>query len=140
MKNITRRLTLLLCSSVLLASVATPASALIRLDAQTRAQTGSATPLVMPTQPQFLPDVAATHLAPHGTTVFGLPINEGPVDRSLRALVAAGLIGTGIYGLTTGNINTPVSATLLGVAAIPTLTAATGYCPLYSLFGVAYTF
>lgn len=140
MKNITRRLTLLICSSVLLASVATPASALMTLDPQTRAHTWSVTPLLMPAQTQVLPELNRAHTAPHGTTVFGLPVNEGPIDRSLRALVAAGLIGTGIYGLTTGNINTPVSATLLGVAAIPTLTAATGYCPLYSLFGVEYTF
>jgi len=76
----------------------------------------------------------------HGTTIFGLPINEGPIDRSLRAVVALGLIGTGIYGLSSGNISEPVSYTLLGVSAVPVLTAATGYCPLYSLFGVEYTF
>jgi hypothetical protein len=138
MKNMTRRLRLLICGSVLttsLVSVASPASALMTLDADTRAQTWSARPLETALIPRILPELAA-----HGTTVFGLPVNEGPIDRSLRALVAAGLIGTGIYGLSTGNISTPVSATLLGVAAIPTLTAATGYCPLYSLFGVDYSF
>ncbi len=137
MKNTTRRLALLFCSSVLLTSFASPASALMTLDTQTRTQTLSVTPLVIPAMSavSVLPDVAT-----HGTTLFGLPVNEGPIDRSLRALVAAALIGTGIYGLSTGAINTPVSATLLGVAAIPTLTAATGYCPLYSLFGVDYSF
>lgn len=77
----------------------------------------------------------------HGTTLFGLPLNEGPIDRSLRAVVALGLIGTGVYGLMNPNtISAPISYTLLGVSAIPTLTAATGYCPLYQLFGLDYSF
>jgi hypothetical protein len=29
---------------------------------------------------------------------------------------------------------------LVGVSAIPFATAATGYCPIYQLFGVDYTF
>lgn len=74
------------------------------------------------------------------TTLFGLPLNMGPWDRSLRAVIAAGLIGTGIYGLSTGNIPPVTSGVLLGVAAIPTFTAATGYCPLYQLFGLTYSF
>lgn len=77
---------------------------------------------------------------PHGTTVFGLPVNEGPIDRTIRGIVAAGLIGTAIYGLTTKQISEPISYTLLGVSAIPTLTAATGFCPIYPLFGIDYTF
>lgn len=74
------------------------------------------------------------------TTLFGLPQNMGPIDRALRGLIAAGLIGTGVYGLTTGNIGKEVSWTLVGVSAIPVLTGATGYCPLYQLFGVDYSF
>jgi hypothetical protein len=74
------------------------------------------------------------------TTIFGLPQNMGPIDRSLRGVVAAGLIGTGIYGLTTGNISKEVSGVLLGVSVIPIATASTGYCPLYQLFGVKYSF
>jgi len=81
------------------------------------------------------------HHNDHGTTLFGLPVNEGPIDRSLRAVVAAGLIGTGIYGLMNPTvISEPVAYTLLGVSAIPTLTAATGYCPIYQLVGIDYTF
>ena len=77
----------------------------------------------------------------HGTTLFGLPVNEGPIDRSIRAVIAAGLIGTGIYGLMNPTaISPPVAYTLLGVSAIPTLTAATGYCPLYQLAGIDYSF
>ena len=95
---------------------------------------------IMASQNLSFPEFSMSPETPHDTTLFGLPVNEGPIDRSLRALIAAGLIGTGIYGLSTGQISTPVSATLLGVATVPTLTAATGYCPLYSLFGVNYTF
>jgi len=83
----------------------------------------------------------SAHHENHGTTIFGLPINEGPIDRSLRAVVAAGLIGTGIYGLMNPTvISEPVAYTLLGISAIPTLTAATGYCPIYQLIGIDYTF
>lgn len=96
-------------------------------------------PTLAPTGPllQF-PQAAA--LPGEETTLFGLPLNMGPWDRSLRAVIAAGLIGTGIYGLSTGNIPPVTSGVLLGVAAIPTFTAATGYCPLYQLFGLKYSF
>jgi len=76
----------------------------------------------------------------HGTTIFGLPLNMGPIDRILRGVIAAGLIGTGIYGLSSNAISAPISWTLIGVAAIPTATAASGYCPLYQLFGLDYSF
>ncbi|MBF2053766.1 MAG: DUF2892 domain-containing protein, partial [Candidatus Sericytochromatia bacterium] len=69
-----------------------------------------------------------------------MPLNMGPTDRILRSVIALGLIGTGIYGLSTQQINAPLSWTLIGVAAIPTATAATGFCPLYPLFGVEYSF
>lgn len=74
------------------------------------------------------------------TTIFGLPQNMGPIDRSIRGVIAAGLIGTGIYGLSTGNIGKEVSGVLLGVSVIPIATASTGYCPLYQLFGLKYSF
>ena len=137
-----RRLSQLFCSSLVLASLSVPVGArsaqaeAITLAPEVLASPFGSSPLVMP----VMPDLALDSASAHGTTLFGLPVNEGPIDRTLRAVVAAGLIGTGIYGLSTGSINTPVSATLLGVAAIPALTAATGYCPLYSLFGVEYTF
>lgn len=74
------------------------------------------------------------------TTIFGLPQNMGPIDRSLRAVVAAGLIGAGAYGLTTNAMSKELSYGLLGVSIIPIATAGSGYCPLYQLFGVDYTF
>lgn len=153
MKNMMRRFLPILCTSLMILPVATPAMAHAADSADTMAPTSSAiTENVIQLETSFvvaqladqplslaaLPVLADMH--EHGTTVFGLPVNEGPIDRTIRGVIAAGLIGAGAYGLSTGNINTPVSATLLGVSAIPLLTAATGYCPLYSLFGVDYTF
>lgn len=74
------------------------------------------------------------------TTIFGLPQNMGPIDRVLRGVIAAGLIGTGIYGLSTGNLNNTLSYSLIGLSAIPISTAASGYCPLYQVFSVDYSF
>jgi hypothetical protein len=79
--------------------------------------------------------------AGHGTTIFGLPKNIGPVDRVARAVIGAALLGAGVWGLSTdGNLSTTTSAILTGVSAIPLATAATGYCPLYQVVGVDYTF
>jgi len=91
------------------------------------------------TQPALL-SFSASAAPAHGTTIFGLPLNMGPIDRILRGVIAAGLIGTGIYGLSSNAISAPISWTLIGVATIPTATAATGYCPLYQLFGLEYSF
>lgn len=74
------------------------------------------------------------------TTIFGLPQNMGPIDRVLRGVIAAGLIGTGVYGLSTGNLNNALSYSLIGLSAIPIATAASGYCPLYQVFSVDYSF
>ena len=74
------------------------------------------------------------------TTIFGLPQNMGPIDRTLRGVVAAGLIGAGAYGLSTKAMSPELSYTLIGVSAIPIVTGASGYCPLYQLFGVDYSF
>ncbi|MEM4398041.1 MAG: DUF2892 domain-containing protein [Candidatus Woesearchaeota archaeon] len=74
------------------------------------------------------------------TTVFGLPQNMGPIDRTLRAIIATGLIGTGIYGLTSNNLNKELSIALMGISIIPIATASTGYCPLYQLVGIEYSF
>jgi len=88
---------------------------------------------------QASPDMSGA--APGGdTTLFGLPLNMGPIDRVLRGVIALGLIGTGIYGLSTNQLSAPLSWSLIGVAAIPTATAATGYCPLYQVFGLEYSF
>lgn len=82
----------------------------------------------------------ATTAPEQATTVFGLPLNMGPGDRIIRGVIAAGLIGAGSYGFATCNFPPALSGTLLGVSAIPIATAATGYCPLYSVFGIKYSF
>ena len=74
------------------------------------------------------------------TTIFGLPKNVGTGDRVLRTLVGVGLAGAGIYGLTGGDWSSTTSGVLLGVSAVPLATAATGYCPLYQLFGIERSF
>ncbi len=87
-----------------------------------------------------LSPLPAPEHATHGTTLFGLPKNEGPVDRIVRGVIAGTLIGLGSYGLASKNFSTVTSGVLLGVAAIPATTAAVGYCPLYQVAGVDYTF
>lgn len=96
-----------------------------------------------PVSPTFLlgatEEAAATVVKAKRTTIFGLPLNEGPVDRVLRGVVAATLVGIGSYRLYTNQGSATWSGVILGVSLIPILTAATGYCPLYHLFGVDYT-
>lgn len=53
--------------------------------------------------------------------------NVGPVDRTTRLIIAAGLIGLAFV--------TPY-AWLALVALVPLLTAIAGYCPLYSAVGM----
>ncbi len=48
--------------------------------------------------------------------------------------------GAGIYGLTSGELSDTTSGVLVGVSAVPFATAATGYCPLYQLFGIDRSF
>jgi Protein of unknown function (DUF2892) len=74
------------------------------------------------------------------TTIFGLPKNVGTGDRILRTVIGAGLAGAGIYGLTSGELSNTTSGVLLGVSAVPFATAATGYCPVYQLFGIDRSF
>jgi len=74
------------------------------------------------------------------TTVLGLPRNMGPWDRALRGALAATLAGIGTYRLANGSPNKGLSWALTGVAVIPAATAATGYCPLYQVFGIDYSF
>jgi hypothetical protein len=74
------------------------------------------------------------------TTVFGLPRNVGPVDRVLRTVIGLGLIGLGAYGLASDEFSPTASGVMLGVSAVPLLTAATAYCPLYQAFGVDESF
>ena len=78
--------------------------------------------------------------APRATTVFGLPKNMGPIDRTLRIALAAALVGVGAYRLSNDSPNKGLSYALMGVAAVPAATGATGYCPLYQLLGVENSF
>lgn len=73
-------------------------------------------------------------------TIFGLPRNVGPVDRVIRTVVGLGLVGLGAYGLASDELSTTTSVVLMGVSAVPLLTAATAYCPLYQAFGIDESF
>ncbi len=58
--------------------------------------------------------------------------NMATADRALRGVVAAGAVaGSGVLGFSTA-----WGVVLLAVAAIMAVTAASGYCPLYSLLGI----
>lgn len=61
--------------------------------------------------------------------------NMGRADRSLRALVAVGAVagGAALGFSTAGGI------VLVVAAAIMAVTAASGYCPIYQLFGIKTT-
>lgn len=74
------------------------------------------------------------------TTIFGLPKNMGPIDRGLRIALAATLVGVGAYRLSNDSPNDGLSYALMGVAAVPAATGATGYCPLYQLLGIDNSF
>jgi hypothetical protein len=55
--------------------------------------------------------------------------------------VAWRFLGVGTWGLSTsGHLSETTTGILVGVSAIPFATAATGYCPIYQLFAVDYTF
>lgn len=60
--------------------------------------------------------------------------NESDLDRAIRAGISLSALGA---GLALGGILTPPGATLLGVSAIAGFTAATGYCPLYTVLGIS---
>ena len=60
-----------------------------------------------------------------------MKVNEGIVDRAIRILVAAVLIGVGlgVVGGTGGII-------MAVIGVIPALTGLSGFCPLYIPFGI----
>ena len=60
--------------------------------------------------------------------------NEGTIDRAIRAGVSVTALGT---GLAVGGPFNPVGAGLLVVGTVAGATAATGYCPLYSVLGIS---
>ncbi len=61
--------------------------------------------------------------------------NASPADRIVRAVLGTALVGLSIWGLGVagGSVLGIVSAALGGVLLV---TAATGFCPLYKLFGI----
>ncbi len=56
--------------------------------------------------------------------------NESSLDRIIRVVVGITLLATGL--LMTG----PIKWTLLALAAIALITAFTGFCLLYKIFGI----
>jgi len=56
--------------------------------------------------------------------------NEGTIDRAIRLVIAAALIGVGLGMLGPGGI------AMAAVGAILLLTGLSGYCPLYMVFGI----
>ncbi len=56
--------------------------------------------------------------------------NESSLDRIIRVVVGIALLATGL--LMTG----PIKWTLLALAAIALITAVTGFCLLYKIFGI----
>jgi len=57
--------------------------------------------------------------------------NEGTIDRAIRLVIAAVLIGVGL-----GMVRGPGGIAMVAVGAIPLLTGLSGYCPLYRVFGI----
>lgn len=53
--------------------------------------------------------------------------NEGNLDRAVRAIAGIGLIGATLAG---------VIGTWGWIGAVPLLTAAIGWCPLYTVLGI----
>ena len=56
-----------------------------------------------------------------------MKINEGKIDRTLRVVVGVALIGAAIAG---------VIPAWGYIGAIPLITGAVGFCPLYPIFGI----
>jgi len=58
-------------------------------------------------------------------------VNEGSLDRLIRLLAAGVLIGIGL-----GVLRGPGGIAMAAVGVIPLLTGVTGFCPLYTVFGI----
>jgi hypothetical protein len=57
--------------------------------------------------------------------------NMGTVDRAIRLVIAAVLIGVGL-----GLVRGPAGIAMAAIGAIPLLTGLSGFCPLYVPFGI----
>ena len=60
-----------------------------------------------------------------------MKVNEGSLDRLVRLLAAGVLIGIGL-----GVVRGPGGIAMAAVGVIPLLTGVTGFCPLYTVFGI----
>jgi hypothetical protein len=58
-------------------------------------------------------------------------VNEGILDRAIRVVVAAVLIGIGL-----GVVGGIAGIVMAAIGAIPLLTGLSGFCPLYVPFGI----
>jgi hypothetical protein len=58
-------------------------------------------------------------------------VNMGIIDRAIRVVIAAVLIGVGL-----GVVRGPGGIAMAVIGAIPLLTGLSGFCPLYLPFGV----
>ena len=84
-------------------------------------------------QPEALPP--APEARPR--TIFGLPRNVGPIDRTVRLVAGVALLGAGIWGLSSDqHLSDTTAGVMMGVSALPLATGASGYCPAYHLFGI----
>jgi hypothetical protein len=59
-------------------------------------------------------------------------VNMGVIDRAVRVVIAAALIGVGL-----GVVRGPGGIAMAAVGAIPLLTGLSGFCPLYVPFGIS---
>lgn len=59
--------------------------------------------------------------------------NEGTTDRIVRLVIAAAAVGVGLAA----GFTSVVGIIAAVVAVIMVVTAATGFCPLYAVFGVS---
>lgn len=58
-------------------------------------------------------------------------MNEGSIDRLVRLVAAGVLIGIGL-----GVLRGAGGIAMAAVGVIPLLTGVTGFCPLYTVFGI----
>jgi len=56
--------------------------------------------------------------------------NESSLDRIIRAVLGIALLAAGLL------MTSPIKWTLLALAAIALITAVTGFCLLYKIFGI----
>ena len=57
--------------------------------------------------------------------------NEGPLDRTIRAVVGIALLAA------SSALVAPLKWILLAIGAVALITAATGFCGLYKLLGIS---